>query len=154
MISIVPQDVYLLDDTIKNNIIFGNDEKKLDNNFYRKVLERSKLNEFISKLPDQDNTVVGNQGLRISGGQRQRVGIARALFRNKKILILDEATSSLDIETEKKLLQDLFNIDEKLTLIVITHRLKTVEKFDKIYLVKNKSVTSSNNFNNIEDILV
>ena len=60
-------------------------KKKLDNDFYKKVLERSKLNEFISKLPDQDNTVVGNQGLRISGGQRQRIGIARALFRNKKI---------------------------------------------------------------------
>lgn len=156
IISIVPQDVYLFDDTIKNNIIFDNDEKKLDNDFYKKVLERSKLNEFISKLPDQDNTVVGNQGLRISGGQRQRIGIARALFRNKKILILDEATSSLDLETEKKLIQDLFNIDEKLTLIVITHRLKTVEKFDKIYLVKNKSVTNSNNFNfnSIEDILM
>ena len=156
MISIVPQDVYLLDDTIKNNIIFGSDEKKLDNNFYKKVLERSKLNEFISKLPEQDNTIVGNQGLRISGGQRQRIGIARALFRNKKILILDEATSSLDLETERKLLEDLFNIDEELTLIVITHRLKTVEKFDKVYLVKNKSVTSSKNFNfsNIEDILM
>ena len=94
--------------------------------------------------------------IKVSGGQRQRIGIARALFRDKKILILDEATSSLDLETEKKLIQDLFNIDEKLTLIVITHRLKTVEKFDKIYLVKNKSVTNSNNFNfnSIEDILM
>ena len=154
-ISIVPQDVYLLDDTIKNNIIFGVEEKSINTELFDQAIKKSRLENFIEKLPDKEQTVVGNQGIRLSGGQKQRIGIARAIYRNKKILIFDEATSSLDVETEKKLLNDIYTIKDKPTLIVVTHRLNTVANFDKIIVVENKNIKVLNsNKDKIENILI
>ena len=136
-ISIVPQDIYLLDDTIRNNIIFDVSKKEIDTKNLDSAIEKAKLKKFISSLPLKDNTIVGNQGIRLSGGQKQRIGIARALYRNKKILILDEATNALDIDTEKKLLDDLFELRGQLTLIVVTHRTNILRNFDKIFSIKN-----------------
>ncbi len=140
-ISIVPQDIYLLDDTIRNNIVFDIEQKEINNKNFNHAIEKSKLKEFISSLPLKENTVVGNQGVRLSGGQKQRIGIARALYRNKKILILDEATSALDIETEKKLLDDLFELKGEITLIVVTHRVNVLKSFDVVFnIINNKAI--------------
>ena len=126
-ISIVPQDIYLLDDTIRNNIVFDNEQRAIDKKKLSEAIEKSKLKEFVSSLALKDNTIVGNQGVRLSGGQKQRIGIARALYQNKKILILDEATSSLDNETEKKLLDDLFELKGEIRLIAVTHRVNVLK---------------------------
>ena len=136
-ISLVPQDIYLLDDTIKNNIIFDADNKEINKENFDRALEKAKIKNFISELPLKEETIVGNQGIRLSGGQKQRIGIARALYRNKKILILDEATSALDMETEKKLLDDLLELKNQITLIVVTHRVNILNNFDKIFLIKD-----------------
>ena len=101
-IAYVPQDIYLIDDSIKNNITFGNDKENFDEKKLNMAMSISQVSEFIKDLPDGINTVVGNRGVRLSGGQRQRIGIARAIFRDKDILFLDEATNSLDKENEKK----------------------------------------------------
>ncbi len=143
-ISIVPQDIYLLDDTILNNITFGVNDKIIDKHHLEKVIKKSKIDKLINNLPEKENTIVGNQGVKLSGGQKQRVAIARALYRKRGVIIFDEATSSLDIETEKELLNDLLKLKKELSLIVITHRLKTIEEFDNIYFVKDKNVKTIN----------
>ncbi len=139
-ISIVPQDIYLLDDTIRNNIVFDNEQRTIDKKKLSEAIEKSKLKEFVSSLALKDNTIVGNQGVRLSGGQKQRIGIARALYQNKKILILDEATSSLDNETEKKLLDDLFELKGEIRLIAVTHRVNVLKNFDVIFNIKDNKV--------------
>ncbi len=139
-ISIVPQDIYLLDDTIRNNIVFDNEQRAIDKKKLSEAIEKSKLKEFVSSLALKDNTIVGNQGVRLSGGQKQRIGIARALYQNKKILILDEATSSLDNETEKKLLDDLFELKGEIRLIAVTHRVNVLKNFDVIFNIKDNKV--------------
>ena len=102
LISYVPQDIYLLDDTIKKNIAIGEHDEKIDETRLKLAINSSELIEYVEGLPDGLNTLVGNRGVRISGGQKQRIGIARALYFNRKILILDEATNSLDEKNEKK----------------------------------------------------
>ena len=134
-IGYVPQDIYLLDDTIKKNIAFGIPEKNIDNKKLLKSIEMSQLKEFINSLPDGEHTIVGNRGIRLSGGQKQRIGIARALYNNRKILILDEATSSLDINNEKKVMEEIFSLGGSRTLIIVTHRHQTVQNCDNVFLL-------------------
>ena len=134
-IGYVPQDIYLLDDTIKKNIAFGIPEKNIDNKKLLKSIEMSQLKEFINSLPDGEHTIVGNRGIRLSGGQKQRIGIARALYNNPKILILDEATSSLDINNEKKVMEEIFSLGGSRTLIIVTHRHQTVQNCDNVFLL-------------------
>ena len=102
--SYIPQSIYLFDDTIKNNIILDNNEDKFNEKYFKYCLEISQLSSFINRLPQKENTVIGETGSNISGGQRQRIGIARALYKDSKILILDEATNALDLQTEKRVL--------------------------------------------------
>ena len=134
-IGYVPQDIYLLDDTIKKTIAFGIPEKNIDNKKLLKSIEMSQLKEFINSLPDGEHTIVGNRGIRLSGGQKQRIGIARALYNNPKILILDEATSSLDINNEKKVMEEIFSLGGSRTLIIVTHRHQTVQNCDNVFLL-------------------
>ena len=131
------------------------DEKSINKDLFEQAIRKSKLERnFIKKLPDKEQTIVENQGIRLSGGQKQRIGIARAIYRNKKILIFDEATSALDFETEKTLLNDIYPSKDNITLIV-THRLNTVANFEKIIVVENKNVKIMNpNKEQIENILV
>ena len=95
----------------------------------------SQLENFINSLPNGEGTIIGNRGVRLSGGQRQRLGIARALYHNPKILVLDEATNSLDIENEKKIMKDIFSLDQLKTIIIISHRHETVKNCDNVFLI-------------------
>ena len=133
--SFVFQDVYLFDDTVKNNIKFGNpnatDEEVID------IAKQAQCHEFIMKLPDGYNTILQEGGSNLSGGERQRISIARAMLKQSKFVILDEATSSVDPENEKQLLIALKNLLKGKTTIVIAHKLSTVRNADKIIVLKN-----------------
>ena len=139
-VGYIPQFIYLMDDTIKNNIIYGAKED-VDNNRLCKAIEEAQLKEFIATLPEGWDTEIGEAGMRLSGGQRQRIGIARALYNNPDVLILDEATSALDNDTEKAVMDAIESLSGTKTLIIIAHRLTTVENCDLKYMVKDGSVT-------------
>lgn len=133
LIGYVPQDIYLSDCSIKENIALGIDTKDINPQQIENVSKTAKLHDFvINNLPDKYETVIGERGVRLSGGQRQRIGIARALYNNPKILILDEATSSLDNNTEKKVMDAIYKITDDITVIIIAHRLNTIKNCDKI----------------------
>ncbi len=140
LISYVPQDIYLLDDTIQNNIAFGINKDTFNEKTFQNAVQISQLSEFIDDLKFGKETMIGNRGVRLSGGQRQRIGIARALYNHKKILILDEATNSLDLINEKKIIENIFSMDMKKTLIMIAHRHETVKHCDEIFLFNNGKI--------------
>ena len=139
-IGYVPQSVYLTDDTIRKNIAFGLREENINDDLIKKAIEKAKLKVFLNSLKDGTETVVGEKGIRISGGQQQRIGIARALYRDPEILILDEATSSLDQATEKKIMESVNFLKKVKTLIIITHRLTTVQNCDKIFMFEKGKI--------------
>ncbi len=139
-IGYVPQFIYLTDDTIKNNILFYDDEN-VDEDNLNTVVEQAQLKEFVKSLPDGLDTIVGERGIRLSGGQRQRIGIARALYKRPEILVLDEATSALDNDTEKAVMQAIEHLYGKITMLVIAHRLTTIEKCDEIYKIDKEQIT-------------
>lgn len=136
----VPQDVYLLDDTLANNVAYGVDNKDIDFEKVKQCIKKVFLNDFVSVLPKGLDTIVGERGSHISGGQKQRLGIARALYRNPDILLLDESTNSLDSATEDKLIKDLLNIKKDLTIIFVTHKINILKNFDKVYEIKNSNI--------------
>lgn len=136
----VPQSVYITDDTIRRNIAFGVPDSEIDDEKVWKALEQAQLKDFINSLDKKLDTMVGERGVRFSGGQRQRVAIARALYEEPCILILDEATAALDNETEKAVMEAIENLQGKITLIIVAHRLTTVRKCDRIYEIKNGSI--------------
>lgn len=136
-IGYIPQTIYLMDDTIKANIAFGVDEANIDETRIQKALKEAQLDEFITQLPEGIHTEIGDRGVKLSGGQRQRIGIARALYRNPEVLILDEATSALDNDTEKEVMEAIDSLHGTRTLIVIAHRLTTIQNCDEIYEVEN-----------------
>ena len=140
-IGYVPQSVYLTDDSVRKNIAFGLRENNIDDALIRKAVEKASLNKFLNELPTGLETIVGEKGIRLSGGQQQRIGIARALYRDPEILILDEATSSLDQATEKKIMESIQFLKRKKTLIIITHRLVTVKNCDKIFFIDKGKIT-------------
>ena len=116
-------------------------EDDIDHALIKQTVEKASLNQFLNNLPDGLETIVGEKGIRLSGGQQQRIGIARALYRDPEILILDEATSSLDQSTEKKIMESIQFLKRKKTLIIITHRLSTVKNCDKIFLIDKGQIT-------------
>ena len=143
-IGYIPQSIYLMDDTIRANIAFGIAIDQINEGLMRKVLKEAQLDTFVDSLKEGLDTVIGDRGVKLSGGQRQRIGIARALYRNPKVLILDEATSALDNETEKEVMEAIDGLHGTRTLIVIAHRLSTIKKCDKIYEIGNGKVVERN----------
>ncbi len=135
-IGYVPQTVHLLDDTIKKNICFGINEREIDVKRLEQVIEISGIDEFIKQLPQNLETTIGHEGARISGGQLQRIGIARALYLNPEILILDEPTSSLDQKTEEKIIEKILSLNE-LTVILISHNPNVIKKCDEVITFKS-----------------
>ena len=142
-VSSVPQDYFLLDRSIEENIVFG--KSYIDNNLLNKVVNISMLREFIKSQRNGLKTFVGEDGIRLSGGQKQRVAIARALYKKHSFLILDEATSSVDLETEKNILNNIVKDNPNLTVIMIAHRLQTLEKCNYILEIKNKKIIKHKN---------
>lgn len=140
ILAYIPQNIYMLDDTIRNNISFGMDEQLWADERIWEALEEAQLKEFVLELPRGLDTMIGEAGIRLSGGQRQRIGIARALFRKPKILILDEATSALDNDTEAAVMESIERLQGKLTMIIIAHRLTTIKNCDVVYEVNNMRV--------------
>lgn len=133
LIGFVPQSVYLLDDSIRRNIAFGVSDEEICDQLVWTALEQAQLKEFVEKLPEQLDTVTGERGVLLSGGQRQRLAIARALYRRPEVLILDEATSALDNETEYDVMKAIEALQGKKTLIIVAHRLSTIENCDYVY---------------------
>ena len=144
-IGFVPQEIYLIDDNIKNNIAFGIDENKIDFQKLGRCVERANLNEFIAKNSLGLESVIGDRGARISGGQKQRIGIARALYDNPKILIMDEGTSALDNKTEEKVIEDIVKLKQNRIIILAAHRLSTLEKCDKFILLHEGKIIDQGN---------
>ncbi len=142
-IGYIPQTINMLDDTIRANVAFGLDVDDMDEKRVWQVLEEAQLADFVRGLPDQMDTVIGERGVRLSGGQRQRIGIARALYHNPEILVLDEATSALDNDTEAAIMDAIESFHGRKTMIIIAHRLKTIEHCDLIYKVENGKITES-----------
>tara|TARA_B100000886_G_scaffold337440_1_gene298153 strand:- start:1954 stop:3729 length:1776 start_codon:yes stop_codon:yes gene_type:complete len=141
-IAYVPQDIYLSDSSIKENIAFGIPSENIDLSEVKNAARKANIYEFIMNSKYKFDTHVGERGIKLSGGQKQRIGIARALYKNSKILILDEATSALDNNTESKIMQLIDNLDSKLTIIIVAHRLSTLGNCDKIIEIKNGRVNN------------
>lgn len=136
-LSYVPQSIYLLNESIKKNILLGVDKDEENKIIYEEAKNISLSNEFINKFSDQDHTLVGENGLKLSGGQKQRLGIARAVYQQKEILVLDEATNSLDEKTEKAILDNILKIKNKPTIIFVSHKSSNFDVCNKIIDIKN-----------------
>ena len=132
-IGYVPQNILLIDDSFRRNIAFGLPDDQIDEDRVWRAAEAAQLDSFVRELPEQLNTVVGERGVRLSGGECQRVGIARALYNNPTVLVLDEATSSLDVQTEASVMDAIKALKGRKTIIIITHRLTTVEACDVVF---------------------
>ena len=139
-IGYVAQDTYLIDDTIRRNIAFGLKDDLIDNNKIKSCLEKSQLLNFTNSLPQNLETIVGEKGISISGGQKQRIGVARALYHDPKILVFDEATSSLDVDTETKLIDSIKKFKGDKTILFVTHRKSVINNCDKVLLLQNGEI--------------
>ena len=142
-IAFVPQNTIIIDGSISDNITLG---ASLNHEFLQRALLFSELSEFVSENPDGINFQVGERGSKLSGGQRQRLGIARAIYTNPKMIILDEATSSLDVVLEKSISESILNLGGEITVIVIAHRLSTIRDADKIAYMENGKISAVGNF--------
>ena len=149
-IGYVPQHIFLSDDTIASNIAFGVEPKNIDHAAVEKASKIANLHQFvIDELPAKYQTTIGERGIRLSGGQRQRIGIARALYHDPLVLILDEATSSLDNETEKAVMDAVNNLRKEITIILIAHRLNTVKNCDTIFKLDKGQLVGAGTFDEI-----
>ena len=136
----IPQMIFMLDDTIRANVAFGVPAKEVDDSQVWKALEEAQLKAFVQSLPDGLDTTIGERGVRLSGGQRQRIGIARALYTDPELLIFDEATSALDNETEAAIMESINALHGRKTMVIIAHRLTTIEECDIVYRVENRKI--------------
>ena len=151
IIAHVPQTIFLANLTIAENIAFGTVKEKID---YKRVHEaaiRANVYEFIKKCDQQYNTLVGEKGVLLSGGQRQRIGIARALYKEAEILFFDEATSSLDNETEQEVMKAIDELDRNLTIFIISHRLSTLRNCTHFIRINNGEIINISSYEQIEE---
>lgn len=136
-IGYIPQSIFMVDASIRKNVAFGYADEEIDDKKVWEALAEAQLDEFVRGLPEGLDTSIGERGIRISGGQRQRIGIARALFEDPEVLVLDEATSALDNDTEAAIMESINRLHGRKTLIIIAHRLQTIEKCDMVYRIEN-----------------
>jgi len=141
-IGYVPQSIYLTDDTLRRNVAFGLPNEQIDDAAVQRAIKAAQLEEFVASLPDEMETLVGERGIRLSGGQRQRIGIARALYHDPAVLVLDEATSSLDTATEHDVMQAVHALQGSKTILIVAHRLSTVEHCDRLYRLEQGRVAA------------
>lgn len=139
-IGYIPQMIFMLDDTIRHNITFGEEEENISDDKVWRALDEASLGDFVRGLPDGIETEIGERGIRLSGGQRQRIGIARALYRDPDILVFDEATSALDNETEAEIMESIHRLHGRKTMVIIAHRLTTIEACDHIFRVEDGKI--------------
>ena len=139
-VGYIPQMIFLLDADIRKNVAFGVPEEEIDEKKLWYALSEAQLDDFVRGLPEGVNTSIGERGIRLSGGQRQRIGIARALYNDPEVLILDEATSALDNDTESAIMDSINRLHGKKTLVIIAHRLQTIEKCDMVFRVENGQI--------------
>jgi len=149
LIGYVPQMIYLTEDTLAKNVAFGVPDHLINYQQLQQAIELAQLAKMVERLPQGIHTVVGERGMRLSGGQRQRVGIARALYHDRQILVLDEATAALDNETESLISDAIQALGGHKTLVIIAHRLSTVEHCDRIYLIENGQIQRSGNYEEV-----
>jgi ABC-type multidrug transport system fused ATPase/permease subunit len=148
-IGYIPQEIYLLDDSIKNNIAFGIEKENINDELINNVVKVAQLEELVLSLPNKLETVIGNRAVKLSGGEKQRIAIARAVYNNPEILILDEATSALDIDNENKILDEINrNLSDK-TIIIISHRNNTVKNCDIIYVMEDGKIIDNGKFQDV-----
>lgn len=145
-LGVVPQDVFLLNDTIRANVAFGVTPDAIDEAVVTQVLKLTQLTELVAELPEGLDTVVGERGVRLSGGQRQRLGLARALYRQPRVLVLDEATSALDNLTEHEIAETLATLNGSMTILIVAHRLSTVRNADTIVFLKEGRIEAQGSF--------
>ena len=136
-IGYIPQTIFMLDSTIRKNVAFGYADEDIDDEKVWQALKEASLDEYVRSLPEGLDTGIGERGIRLSGGQRQRIGIARALFEDPEVLVLDEATSALDNDTEAAIMDSINKLHGRKTLVIIAHRLQTIEKCDMVYSIKD-----------------
>ena len=147
-VGYIAQNIYMLDSTIRANVAMGVEDKDIDDNRVFEVLREAQMEDYVKSLPEGLDTVIGDRGVRLSGGQRQRIGIARALYHDPQILVFDEATSALDNDTEAAIMEAINSLKGRKTMIIIAHRLKTIENCDIIYKVENGKISKTNLENN------
>lgn len=149
MIGYVPQSIFLMDDTFEKNIAFGVPEELIDRKRLNQAIQAAQLSDVVEQLPNGIKTEVGERGVLLSGGQRQRVGIARALYHEREILVLDEATAALDNETESLVSEAIKSLGGKKTIIIIAHRLSTIEHCDRIFKMEKGQVVTSGSYQEV-----
>ena len=142
-IAYLPQQVFLIDNTLRNNVALGINDNEIDDQLVHESLNNASLQEFVDTLPQGIETKLGERGVRLSGGQRQRVAIARAFYHGRNVLVMDEATSALDHETESEIVEEIKRLKGKKTIIVIAHRLTTVQHCDRIYCLEKGKIVNS-----------
>ncbi len=150
-IGYVPQNIYLSDDTVARNIAFGVPEDEINVNVVRNAARRAHIYDFVEEeLSNAWDTIVGERGVKLSGGQRQRIGIARALYHNPSVLVFDEATSALDQKTEASVMEAIYDLEEDHTILMIAHRLSTVQRSDNIVMLENGRKVGEGTYEELE----
>ena len=149
LVAYIPQDIFIINDSVKNNITLTGRDEVVDDVLLEDVVLRSRLKEVINNLPEGINTNIGERGVKLSGGQKQRIAIARALYNKREVLIMDEATSALDNNTEKEIIDEIRKLKGKVTMVVIAHRLTTLQHCDEIYEIRNGRISEKYNYEDI-----
>jgi ATP-binding cassette subfamily C protein len=149
MIGYVPQDVYLMDETVRRNVAFGLPDQDIADDRVWNALRAAQVDHFVRSLPGGLKAMVGERGDRLSGGERQRLGIARALYHDPQVLVVDEGTANLDNETEAAIVRTLAGLREVKTIIVVAHRLSLVRNCDRVYLLKEGRVQNSGSYSDL-----